>query len=229
MRIAFGRMMMSSMRLSATCLLACSSLVVLAPRPASAQTAGDTSAGDPSPQGGPVLRLRAGPTYLSSTIGYNEIADRHYSGAGFAFDVEIGGALTPNVTLCAQLSGAVAFDASAGDAATVAGGGSPGTDLSTAGIGPSFTYAFHPGNIYVGTNPAFTIVRSSDPDHFFLAKNWGSNYFGVGIGFVVGGEWQVSSGWRLGVAGEARYAALSGNGDLSTMSQYTLFFSATYD
>jgi hypothetical protein len=204
---------------------------VLAERPALAQTARTTT--DPPPEGGasrggPVLRLRVGPSYLSSTIGFNELADRGYASGCLAFAAEIGGSVSPHVTVCAELSGALAFDASATDAATLQSGGSPSADLSTAGLGPSFTYAFDPGNAYLATNPAFTIVRTSDPNHFFLAQDWGSNHFGVGIGFVVGGQWRVSSGWRLGAAAEARYAAVSGNGDLSTMSQYSLFFSATY-
>jgi hypothetical protein len=191
--------------------------------PALGQTATDAPR-----EGDLVLRLRVGPGYLSTTTGFNEGSDRSYSGAGFAFDAEIGGSLTSNVTLCAEVSGALALDASADDSATVVSGGSPATDLSTAGIGPSFTYTFNPRSIYIASNPAFTIVRTSSPDHFFLAKNWGSNQFGVGIGFVVGGEWQISSPWRLGVAAEARYAALSGFGDVSTMSEYALFVSATH-
>ena len=174
------------------------------------------------------MRLRVGPAYLETTEGFGEIADRRYSGAGLAFDAEIGGALSPHVTLCAEVTGALAFDASADDSATLASGGSPAADLSTAGIGPSITYRSDPGSIYLATNPALTIMRTSSPDHFFLAKDWGSNHFGVGIGFVVGGEWKVSSGWQLGVAAEARYAALSGNGDLSSMSEYALSFTATH-
>jgi hypothetical protein len=69
------------------------------------------------------------------TTGFGEIAGRSYSGAGFAFDAEIGGSLTSNATLCAEVSGALAFDASADNSATLASGGSPAADLSTAGIG----------------------------------------------------------------------------------------------
>jgi len=206
--------------LLAGCLLACA---VLAGGTAAAQmpqTANGSPAGDPSPRGGPVLRLRVGPAYLSSTIGFGETADRIYSGAGFAFDAELGGNVASNVALCAEVSGALAPGLSAGGATS---------DLSTAGIGPSITYSFDPGNVYLATNPALTIVRISSPDHFVLARNTGSNYFGVGIGFVVGGQWRVSSGWRLGAAAEARYAALTGVGDISTMSAYALFFSATHD
>jgi hypothetical protein len=220
---------MPSSRLLAICLL---TFAAFAARPAfaqTAQTANDPPSGDASPRGGPVLRLRVGPAYLSSTIGFGEVPDRSYSGAAFAFDAEIGGPVTSNVTLCLQLSGALALDASADNSGTLSSGGSATADLSTAGIGPSITYVLHPGNVYLATNPALTIVRTSDPGHFFLAKDWGSNYFGVGIAFVVGGEWHVSNGWSLGVAGEARYAAVSGIGDISTMSQYALFFSATYD
>ena len=220
---------MPTTRLLATCLLAGAAL---AGRPASAQTPGQAPPGDASRHGGPVLRLRVGPAYLSSTIGFGELSDRTYSGAGFAFGAEIGGPLTPKVTLCLQLSGALARDASASNTGTLVSGGSATADVSTAGIGPSITYTFHNfdrGTIYVATNPGVTILRNSSPDHFFLAKNWGSNYFGVGVGFMVGGQWHVSDGWSLGVAGEARYAALSGNGDVSTMSEYALSFSATYD
>lgn len=228
-RIALDGMMMSSVHLFATCLLAGA---VFVERPASAQTTTDAPPEDASQHGGPVLRLRVGPAYLSSTIGFGETADRNYSGGGFAFNAEIAGSLTSNVTLGAELSGALSLDASADDARTVYSGGSPTAALSTAGIGPSITYTFHRFNqakMYVATNPAFTIVRTSAPDHFFLAKDWGSNYFGVGIAFVGGAEWHVSNGWQLGVAAEARYAAVSGIGDISTMSEYALFFSATYD
>ena len=220
---------MPSTRLLATCVLAGA---LFAGRPASAQTAGDAPPGDASQRGGPVLRLRVGPAYLGASIGFGEIPDRSYSGGGFAFDVEIGGALSPNVTLGAEVFGALALDASTNGSANAAFGESPTADLSTAGVGPSVTYTFRrfdQGNIYFATNPAFTIVRTSDPDHFFLAKDWGSNHFGVGIAFVVGAEWHVSSGWRLGPVLEARYAAVSGNGDVSTMSEYALLFSATYD
>jgi hypothetical protein len=221
--------MRPSTRLLATGLLACA---VSAGRPAWAQTAGDTPPADASQPDGTVLRLRVGPTYLGASIGFGEIPARSYSGGGFAFDVEIGGALSPSVTLGAEVFGALALDASTDGSANVATGESPTSDLSTAGVGPSVTYTFHRfdrGNIYFAVNPAFTIVRASDPDHFFLAKDWGSNYFGVGIAFVVGAEWHLSSGWRIGPVVEARYAALSGNGDVSTMSEYALFFSASYD
>ena len=178
------------------------------------------------------MRLRVGLAHLSTTIGFGETGYRNYSGAGFAFNAEMGGSLTSNVSLCAELSGALALDASADDSTTLASGGSPTADLSTAGIGPNITYTFHrfnQGNIYVATNPALTIVRTSAPDHFFLAKDWGSNYFGVGIAFAGGAEWHISKGWQLGVAAEARYAAVSGIGDISTMREYALFVSATYD
>jgi hypothetical protein len=216
---------MSSTHLFATWLLACS---VLAARPVAAQTATGAPPSESAQQGGLALRLRVGPAYLSTTEAFNELRDRNHSGAGFAFDAEIGGWLTSNVTLCAQVSGAVAFDASADDAATVYSGGLAAADLSTAGIGPSITYVRSDG-IYVGASPAFTIMRTSATDHFFLAKDWGSNYFGVGIGFDVGREWRVSDRWRLGAAAQAKYAALPSNGSVSTMSEYALSFSATHD
>jgi hypothetical protein len=217
--------MMSATRLLVICLLAGAAF---AARPAFAQTAGDPRPAEGAPRGGPVVRLRLGPSYLNATIGFGEAGHENFVGGGFGFDAEIGGPVSPNVTVGAELSGALALDASAGDTTFVSGGASS-ADVSTAGIGASFTYTFNPGNIYLATNPAITILRTSSPDHFFLAKNWGSNYFGVGIGFVVGGQWRVSSGWQLGVAGEARYAAVSGVGDISTLSAYALFFSATYD
>src|SRR5262249_12657171 len=127
---------MSSRRLLVIGLLAGAAFVA---RRASAQTAGDLRSAEGAPRGGPALRLRVGPAYLSSTIGFNEIADRGYSGGGFAFAAEVGGSLSPHVTLGAELSGALAGSASASNAATVTGGGSPSADLSTAGIGPSFT------------------------------------------------------------------------------------------
>ena len=174
------------------------------------------------------MRLRVGPAYLSTTEAFNEVSDQNHSGGGFAFDAEIGGWVSSNVTLCAELSGAVAFNASADDARTVYTGGLAAADLSTAGIGPSITYVNARG-IYLGVSPAFTIMRTSVTDHFFLANAWGTNYFGVGIGFVAGREWRVSDRWRLGAAVQARYAALPSNGDVSTMSEYAFSLSATHD
>jgi len=216
---------MSAPRFFATCLLSWS---LLAGRPAAAQTATDTPPAHAARQGDLALRLRVGPAYLSTTEAFNELADRNHSGGGFAFDAEIGGWVSSNVTLCAEVSGAVAFDASADDARTVYSGGFAAADLSTVGIGPSITYV-SPWSIYLGVSPAFTIMRTSPTDHFFLAKDWGSNYFGVGMGFVVAREWRVSDRWRLGAAAQARYAALPSNGDVSTMTEYALSVSATHE
>ena len=216
---------MSPTRLFVTWLLACS---VLAARPAAAQTATGAAPAEAARRDELVLRLRVGPAYLSTTEAFNELADRNHSGGGIAFDAEVGGWVSSNVTLCAELSGAIAFDAAADDARTVSSGGLAGADLSTAGIGPSLTYV-NARSIYLGVSPAFTIMRTSATDHFFLAKGWGDNYFGLGIGFVAGREWRVSDRWQLGAAVQARYAALPSNGDVSTMSEYAFSFSATHD
>jgi len=108
------------------------------------------------------VRLRVGPAYLGASIGFGEMAARSYSGGGFAFDVEIGGALSPNVTLGAEVFGALALDASTDGSANVATGESPTSDLSTAGVGPSVTYTFHrfgQGNIYFAGNPILSLTR----------------------------------------------------------------------
>jgi len=215
---------MSFRRCLVTCLLAGA---VFAGRQAVAQTASEPPLGDVS-RSGPVVRLRAGPTYLSTTIGYGESADRSYAGPGFTFDAEIGGWRSSHVSICLALSGAVALAASARDPGTISNGGAS-ADLSTAAIGPSIGYTFGASEVYLGATPSLSFVRVSSPDHFFLAKYWGSNYGGVGIAFLVSKEWRISEGWQIGLAGEARYAAVSGVGDVSTMSAYSLLFSAAFD
>jgi hypothetical protein len=192
-------------RLLATCLLAGA---VLAGRSASAQT---------------VLRLRLGPAYLSTTLSkVPDLSAQRYSGAGVAFAAELGRPLTSTVTLCAELAGALVPDANAVDSGTLETG-TAAADLATAGIGASFTYT-NPSNFYVAANPALMTLLTD-----YLGRDGSYLDLGVEIGFVVGYEWHVSSGWRLGLAGEARYAAMGGAQDISLMSQYALLFSATRD
>jgi hypothetical protein len=203
-----------------TCLLTCA---VFIPWPAWAQAASETPPGDASPHGGTVLRLRLGPTYLSTRV--NKVPDlsaERYSGIGVAFDAEVGRPLTSAVTLCAELSGALVPSARADDSGTL-DSGTPIADLATAGAGASLTYTT-PWNFYVAANSAvMTFVTN------YHGRNWSNFDLGLEIGFVAGGEWRVSSGWRLGLAGEARYAAMGGSPVISTMSQYALLFSATHD
>lgn len=202
----------------ATCLLAGA---VFGARPARAQTAGETPPGEVSERGGPVVRLRVGPGYLSATLGKGELPAQQYAGAGVAFDAEIGGSVTPTETICAQLSGVVVPSASAGDSGTLLSG-PPTVGLQKASAAASFTYT-HPSNTFVAASPALTILRITNHDS---VGSDSSNIAALAVeaGLVIGHEWRISSGWRLGASVEARYAALPA---AVTMSQYALYFSAT--
>ena len=210
---------MTSARLLASCLLACA---IFGARPARAETAGETPAGEGAQPGGTVLRLRLGPTYLSTRL--NRVPDlsaERYAGAGVAFDAEIGRARASTFTVCAELSGALVPGANAADSGTL-DSGTAVADLATAAVGASFTYT-NPANFYVAATPALMTIVVDDHGRK-------SSYFdpGLEIGFVAGGEWRVSRRWRLGLAAEARYAAMGGSPDISTMSQYALLFSASH-
>jgi hypothetical protein len=211
---------MPSARLLVTCLLTCAAFF---PRPARAQAAGESPPGDASQHGGALWRLRLGPTYLSARFNkIPDLASERYSGAGVAFDAEVGRSPTSPFTIRAALSGALVPHAGADDSGTLETGTAV-ADLATAGVGASFTYAT-PADLYVAANPAFMAVLINY--HGQVSTDFD---LGFALGFVAGGEWRVSSGWRLGLAAEARYALMAGSPVFSIMSQYSLLFSATYD
>ena len=136
MGIALEGVTMSSVRLLAICLLACA---VFAARPAWAQAPGEPPPGDASPHGGRILRLRLGPAYLSTAVSkIPDLGEERYSGVGVAFDAEIGRSLTPTVTVCAELSGAVVPHATELDSGDLES--TPIADLETVALGASFTY-----------------------------------------------------------------------------------------
>jgi hypothetical protein len=167
------------------------------------------------------LRLDLGPGYTSSSA---SAVDASMKGASGAFGLVLGGAVSEDFILGADIWGTTAFSP------TLTQGGlsvSPGNaSFSLIGYGVNLTYYFMPANIYISLSPSLTTVSLD------IGGASGSTDLGFGMKLAVGKEWWVSDHWGLGVAGQFFFASNKDKGfDPPTWSTtaFAVAFSATYN
>jgi hypothetical protein len=78
--------------------------------------------------------------------------------------------------------------------------------LDLYGFGPGLKYYFVPRNVFLSSSLWVSQLRIERPGSYYdTTTHWGA----VGR-LSVGGEWWVSHGWAIGVAGEAMYGRIGG-------------------
>jgi hypothetical protein len=136
------------------------------------------------------LRFFLGLGYTSMNL---DDADLTVSGAGGAFGIAAGFAVSDNLIVFAEI-----FDDIAVNPKVEQGGSSIDTEDVNAGvvaIGAGIAYYIQPSNMYVsGTLSLGQLTVQQDGEEI------GESDFGPGVSLMVGKEWWVSNNWGLGVA-----------------------------
>lgn len=153
-------------------------------------------------------------------------------GAGFSTTIGIGGALTDNLVLNADLFQMTFLDPSIevdgrelGDADVYGEDRGVGENVELTGLGVGVTYYFMPVNIYLsGAIGLGQVVFVSDS-----GERAGSDA-GLALHALVGKEWWVGVDWGIGVAGELAFVSAKDDflGDLTGLG-FAILFSATYN
>jgi hypothetical protein len=154
------------------------------------------------------------------------------SGIGLNFGVGIGGALTENLVLNADLFQATLFNPEveidgedAGRADELKDDLGVGEDSELTGIGIGVTYYLMPANVYfagsVGIGKVIFVDRSGDR---------GGSDVGFATNLMIGKEWWVGVDWGIGVAGQLIIIAAKDDilGNVGGLG-FGLMFSATYN
>jgi len=160
--------------------------------------------------------------------------DWSVTGPGFALAVALGGSVTRNLVVYAELTRSVAIDPTltVKDVSTTK---LTNYDVDLAGFGPGAAYYLVPENLYFSATIAFSKLTSSynGPSG---SEGSGSALMiftdtGIGATLMVGKEWWVSADWGLGVAGIAYLASMKVTNDDSrvTAEAVSLVLSATYN
>lgn len=179
---------------------------------------------------------------LNIGIGWGSIAgDDHtlsgideitVSSVGLATSIGIGGALTDNFILNADLYQTMMFNPSvdidgddAGDADDLASDIGVGDDAEIGGIGIGVTYYIMPVNIYLAGSVGIGQAVFEDG----RGDREGSDV-GLALNALVGKEWWVGTDWGLGLAGQVVYLRAEDEifGDVNGLA-LNLLFSATYN
>jgi hypothetical protein len=172
------------------------------------------------------IRPELGVGYVS-TKGTQDGVTLKVSGSGATLGLAIGGAVTENFILAAQVWDIVASSPDA----EVSGGGlsaSGSVDGTSAVVGYGVLLNWYlQNNVYLAVTPSLTRLVLED------GSSTGTSEWGVGLRGAVGKEWWVSNNWGLGLAASL---AFSSNKDSSASNAPTLrttgfglTFSATYN
>jgi hypothetical protein len=160
------------------------------------------------------------------------VQDVSTSGLGFGTSIAIGGAVTENLILNADLFQATIFNPSVrqdgrhvGDASDLSRDLGVGEDITVAGLGVGLTYYIMPVNIYLAGSIGFGQAVFENE----LGTRSGSD-FGLATNVMVGKEWWVGSDWGIGLAGQFILLATHDDylGGLNG-AIFNLMFSATYN
>lgn len=161
-----------------------------------------------------------------------DIGDVTLSSGGFGTSIGIGGALTDNFILNADLFQARLFDPDveiddrdAGDADDLDFELGVGEDVELGGLGVGVTYYIMPVNIYLAGSVGIGQIVFEDG----RGDREGSDV-GLAINAMVGKEWWVGVDWGIGVAGQ--FIMVRAEDDiLGDVNGYALnvMFSATYN
>jgi hypothetical protein len=154
------------------------------------------------------------------------------TGLGLHTELAIGGALTENVILNADLFQTTIFNPSVksggddlGDANKLDEDIGVGEDTDLGGIGIGVTYYIMPANVYVAGSVGIGKVMFVD-----RSGNRGGSDVGFVTDVMVGKEWWVGVDWGIGVAGQFVLVAAKDDylGSVSGIG-VGLMFSATYN
>ncbi len=153
-------------------------------------------------------------------------------GAGFSTTIGIGGALTDNLVLNADLFQMTVLDPTIevdghelGDADVYGEDRGVGENVELTGLGVGVTYYFMPVNVYIaGAIGLGQVVFVSDS-----GERAGSDA-GLALHALVGKEWWVGVDWGIGVAGELAFVSAKDDylGDVTGLG-FAVLFSATYN
>jgi hypothetical protein len=179
---------------------------------------------------------------LNIGVGWGQIAgdDHRLSGIdevkissiGLATSIGIGGALTDNFILNADLYQTMLFNPSveidgddAGDADDLEFDIGVGDDAEIGGIGIGVTYYIMPVNIFLAGSVGIGQAVFEDG----RGDREGSDV-GLALNAIIGKEWWVGTDWGLGVAGQFTYLRADDTifGTLNCLAA-NLLFSATYN
>jgi hypothetical protein len=182
------------------------------------------------------LRLNIGMTVFGSIAGDDhtlaDIDEITVSSVGLAISIGIGGALTDNLILNADLYQAMMFDPGVeidgedvGDADELGFDVGVGDDAEIGGVGIGVTYYIMPINIYLGGSIGIGQAVFEDG----RGDREGSE-IGLALNALVGKEWWVGTDWGLGLAGQFTYLRAEDDifGDINALA-VNLLFSATYN
>lgn len=163
-----------------------------------------------------------GAAYTSMEL---EDADTKLSGAGGAFGIALGFAVSDNLIVFGEL-----FDDIAVEPTVEMGGSSAEARNVNAGVvavGAGVAYYFMPANIYVSGTLSWGQLTAQDEDNNEIAET----DFGPGLSLMVGKEWWVSDNWGLGGALQI-YGGRQKEKDIDATwntAAVALTFSATYN
>lgn len=148
-----------------------------------------------------------------------------YSGGSFGFSAAFGGALRPRLILYGEFLFHVVPNPKGNtqvDKPTLAG-----NPVAGLGLGPGIAYYFMPLNLYLSGSLLLqqTLLVKSYSD-----GSDGQLTTGLGLSFMVGKEWWVSSDWGLGVAAQLFLASSrEQSGTQWDTGALAILFSATWN
>jgi len=158
------------------------------------------------------------------------------SGGGVAFDLALGGSITPNLIIFGTLLGTSVTDPSV----TYNGVKSTATNYtaSFSGIGAGAAYYLVPANIFFsGAVLATTLSWRQNTDDPSIDDTSYSTELGIGFEGLIGKEWWVSDNWGLGGAAQLLVASMKDKSGLDVGGPvprwnalaFSLLFSATFN
>jgi len=137
------------------------------------------------------LRLSTGLGFSYSREEVDSVDYQIYGFTNVVF-VSIGGALTENLILSADVFGSVTVDPTVHALGETKDGSG---ELACFGTGAGITYYIMPINLYFGLSGGISKVTFTDTSGYEI-----STKIGWGINLMVGKEWWVSENWGLGIA-----------------------------
>lgn len=144
------------------------------------------------------LRMATGPAAFGASIDVDGGRNLELGGSGTQFELSIGGALSENVILHADLL-TVGSTNLGGDEGGIKGD-FDNKGLGLGGLGLGVTWFINPHNIYVsGSIYTARLELARDVDNRDIESEARTHAAGMGR-LTVGKEWWVSANWGLGIA-----------------------------
>ena len=179
------------------------------------------------------LRAAIGPAVLHASWKVGTY-DWSVSGTGFAMAVALGGSVTRNLVVYAELTRSVAIDPTltVKDVSTTK---LPDYDVDLAGFGPGAAYYLAPQNLYFSAALALSKLTSGYNGPSGSEGTGGALMIftntDIGGTLMVGKEWWASANWGLGAAAIVYLASMKSTNEPTrvTAEAFSLVLSATYN